>query len=41
LLAKEEVISWSEYQPLLAGFVAERPDDEPTMRRAGTDPGVF
>src|SRR5215213_6892497 len=26
---KEEVVFWSEYQPMLAGFVANRPDDEP------------
>ena len=28
---KEEVVFWSEYRPLLAGFVAARPDDEPAL----------
>jgi AcrR family transcriptional regulator len=27
--AKEEVVFWAEYRPLLAGFVAARPDHEP------------
>jgi hypothetical protein len=38
-LAKEEVVFWSEYRPMLAGLVAERPDDEPTMRRSDTGAG--
>jgi len=29
-LAKVEVV-WSEYQPMLAGYVADRPDDELAM----------
>jgi AcrR family transcriptional regulator len=28
---KEEVVFWSEYPPMLAGFVARRPDDEPAL----------
>jgi AcrR family transcriptional regulator len=28
---KEEVVFWSEYPPMLAGFVAARPDDEPAL----------
>ena len=28
---KEEVVFWSEYPPMLAGFVATRPDDEPAL----------
>jgi AcrR family transcriptional regulator len=28
---KEEVVFWSEYQPMLAGFVAARPGDEPAV----------
>jgi AcrR family transcriptional regulator len=28
---KEEVVFWSEYPPMLAGFIAARPDDEPAM----------
>ena len=28
---KEEVVFWSEYRPMLAGFVAARPDDEPAL----------
>jgi AcrR family transcriptional regulator len=28
---KEEVVFWSEHQPMLAGFVAARPDDEPAV----------
>jgi AcrR family transcriptional regulator len=27
--SKEEVVFWSEHQPMLAGHVAARPDDEP------------
>jgi hypothetical protein len=34
-LAKVEVV-WLEYQPMLAGYVAEQPDDEPAWRRSGT-----
>jgi AcrR family transcriptional regulator len=37
---KEEVIFWSEHQPLLAGFVAARPTDEPAaeaLRRGLVD----
>jgi AcrR family transcriptional regulator len=29
--SKEEVVFWSEHQPMLAGFVAARPDDEPAV----------
>jgi AcrR family transcriptional regulator len=28
---KEEVVFWSEYPPMLAEFVARRPDDEPAL----------
>jgi AcrR family transcriptional regulator len=28
---KEEVVFWAEYPPMLAGFVAARPDDEPAL----------
>jgi AcrR family transcriptional regulator len=28
---KEEVVFWADYQPILAGFVAARPDDEPAL----------
>jgi AcrR family transcriptional regulator len=28
---KEEVVFWSEYPPMLAEFVAARPDDEPAL----------
>jgi AcrR family transcriptional regulator len=28
---KDEVVFWSEYEPLLAGFVAARPADEPAV----------
>jgi AcrR family transcriptional regulator len=28
---KEEVVFWSEYPPMLGGFVAARPDDEPPL----------
>jgi AcrR family transcriptional regulator len=28
---KEEVVFWSEYPSMLAGFVAARPDDEPAL----------
>jgi AcrR family transcriptional regulator len=28
---KEEVVFWSEYPPMLAGFVAARPDDESAL----------
>lgn len=28
---KEEVVFWSEFPPMLAGFVARRPDDEPAL----------
>jgi AcrR family transcriptional regulator len=28
---KEEVVFWAEYQPMLAEFVAARPDDEPAL----------
>src|SRR4029453_7362134 len=28
---KEEVVFWAEYPPMLAGFVAARPDDEPAI----------
>jgi AcrR family transcriptional regulator len=28
---KEEVVFWSEFPPMLAGFVAARPDDEPAL----------
>jgi AcrR family transcriptional regulator len=28
---KEEVVFWSEYPPMLDGFVAARPDDEPAL----------
>ena len=28
---KEEVVFWSEFPPMLAGFVAMRPDDEPAL----------
>src|SRR5262245_41171330 len=37
---KEEVVFWSEHEPMLAGFVAARPDDEPAfqaLRRGLTD----
>jgi AcrR family transcriptional regulator len=37
---KEEVVFWSEHQPLLAGHVAARPADEPAfqaLRRGLTD----
>jgi AcrR family transcriptional regulator len=37
---KEEVVFWSEHQPLLAGFVAARPDHEPpaeALRRGLVD----
>jgi AcrR family transcriptional regulator len=37
---KEEVVFWSEHQPMLAGFVAARPDDEPAgeaLRRGLVD----
>lgn len=30
-LTKEEVVFWSEYPLMLAGFVAARPDDEPAL----------
>jgi hypothetical protein len=33
--AKEEVVCRSEYQPMLAGFVAEQPDDEPAIEALG------
>ena len=29
---KEEVVFWSEHQPMLAGFVAARPDHEPAAQ---------
>jgi AcrR family transcriptional regulator len=29
---KEEVVFWSEHQPMLAGHVAARPDDEPAAQ---------
>jgi AcrR family transcriptional regulator len=29
---KEEVVFWSEYPPMLAEFVARRPDDEPALK---------
>jgi AcrR family transcriptional regulator len=29
---KEEVVFWSEHEPMLAGFVAARPDDEPAFQ---------
>jgi AcrR family transcriptional regulator len=29
---KDEVVFWSDYQPLLAGFVAARPADEPAVQ---------
>jgi AcrR family transcriptional regulator len=38
--SKEEVVFWSEHQPMLAGFVAARPDHEPAaeaLRRGLTD----
>ena len=38
--SKEEVVFWSEHQPMLAGHVAARPDDEPAfqaLRRGLTD----
>jgi AcrR family transcriptional regulator len=28
---KEEVVFWADYQPILAEFVAARPDDEPAL----------
>jgi AcrR family transcriptional regulator len=28
---KEEVVFWADYQPALAAFVADRPDDEPAL----------
>jgi AcrR family transcriptional regulator len=28
---KEEVVFWAEFPPMLAGFVAARPDDEPAL----------
>jgi AcrR family transcriptional regulator len=37
---KEAVVFWAEHQPLLAGFVAARPDDEPAaeaLRRGFLD----
>jgi AcrR family transcriptional regulator len=37
---KEEVVFWSEHQPMLAGFVAARPDHEPAaeaLRRGLVD----
>ena len=37
---KEEVVFWSEHQPMLAGHLAARPDDEPAvqaLRRALVD----
>jgi AcrR family transcriptional regulator len=30
--SKEEVVFWSEHQPMLAGFVAARPDHEPAAQ---------
>src|SRR4029450_3282786 len=30
--SKEEVVFWSEHQPMLAGHVAARPDDEPAAQ---------
>jgi AcrR family transcriptional regulator len=38
--SKEEVVFWSEHQPMLAGFVAARPDHEPAeqaLRRGIVD----
>ena len=29
---KEEVVFWSEFPPMLAAFVAARPDDEPALK---------
>jgi AcrR family transcriptional regulator len=39
---KEEVVFWSEHQPMLAGFVAARPDDEPAAQalRHGISDGL-
>src|SRR4029450_934355 len=40
--SKEEVVFWSEHQPMLAGFVAARPDEEPAAqaRRHGLTGGL-
>jgi AcrR family transcriptional regulator len=40
--SKEEVVFWSEHQPMLAGFVAARPDHEPAAQalRRGLSDGL-